>query len=595
MNDQSRLDELRRLMLKKHIDVYLVVLSDYHSSENVVEAFQEIRWLSGFSGTNATIIVTQDDAGLWTDGRYFIQAKNQIKNSGIRLFPMGEEGVPDVYEYIDEHLKKGMTLGYDGRVVSLEDHERYKKLARGNGAGIKCRENLIDSLWTDRPQLPCSKVWILSDSFCGESVEDKLGRVSKLLQKRGADAILVSDLCDIAWLLNIRGNDIDYVPVALSFFYLGKNKRILYIDGKSLSDETRAYFEALDIEIHPYESVFSDIRRIRASRVMIDPLTVNAAIASGIPFWIRQIKRPSPITRLKAVKNKTEIKNTRLAHIKDGVAVTKFIYRIKTGIGIEDITECSAADILHDLRAKQEHFIDESFSTISAYGANAAMMHYEPDRNNDVKLQSKGFLLVDSGGHYFEGTTDITRTIVLGPLTPEEIHGFTLTLRGALRLMAARFPKGTLCQGLDVLARGPFWDEGLDYRCGTGHGVGHILSVHEGPNGFRSKITKKLKACPLLPGMITTDEPGLYEEGKFGVRIENELLCVSDRKTEYGSFLRFENITMAPIDLDAVDLSLLTEEEKNTLNEYHKRVYDTLLPFMDEDEAVWLRKATKAV
>lgn len=593
MND-SRLSALRERMQKKHIDLYMVFLADYHASETVVDAFGEIAWLSGFTGTNATIIVTAEEAGLWTDGRYFIQARRQIAGSGVTLFPMGEEDVPTVEEYIEDVLPERGRIGYDARVVPLAGHRRYMEIAKKKKGKI-LPINLIDPLWKDRPPLPKRQAWILGKQYAGATVKKKLSQVYAKLGEAGADGLLLSDLCGIAWLLNLRGDDIRHVPVALAFFYMTKKKRILYIAPESVDERVKEHLRRNHIHTRPYEKIFTDIRKLRCKRLMLDGQSVSAALANATPRGVKHIYAKNPTEELKAKKNRTEIANTLKAHIRDGVAVTKFIYRIKTGIGKEPLSECMAVRILHELRKEQKHFIDESFDTIAAYGANAAMMHYEPDQARDVKLEPKGFLLVDSGGHYLEGTTDITRTICLGKLSEEEIHGYTLTLRASLRLMAARFPKGVLCQNLDVLARGVFWEEGLDYRCGTGHGVGHVLSVHEGPNGFRWRITEKLPACELLPGMITTDEPGLYEEDKFGIRIENELLCVKGDKTEYGQFLQFDNITVAPIDLDAVDVSLLNEDEKRTLNAYHKKVYETLAPFLTEDEAKWLKNETREI
>lgn len=588
----ERLKTLRKLMQKKGLNIWMIFLSDYHGSESVSAHFSEIEYISGFTGTNATVVVTEKEAGLWTDGRYFIQAKNQLEGSGIKLFEMGNKGVPTVEEFLEENLKPGMVLGYDGRMLCAYDHNRYLKLARRNNAKIKSSFNILDEMWQDRPPMPASSVWILKKKYAGASVEKKLEKTRKLIAKKGADATIISSLYDIAWLLNLRGSDIDYVPVFMSYLYLSKERCILFINPSVLSPKVWSHLKDNHIKVRRYEKVYSTLRTVEDRRILIDPFAVNSALVSSLPKGTKLIKAAMPTLALKAKKNKTEIKNTRLAHIRDGVAVTKFIYYIKQNIGKETITEMSAADYLHSLRAQQKHFLDESFPTISAYGANAAMMHYEPSRENDVELEPKGFLLVDSGGHYLEGTTDITRTIALGELTDEEIHGYTLTLRGHLRLMAANFPKGVICQNLDVLSRGVFWDEALDYRCGTGHGVGHILNVHEGPNNFRWQITDKLPACELKCGMITTDEPGLYEEGKFGVRIENELLCVKRGESEYGTYLGFDCLTVCPIDLEAVDISALTDYEKRTLNDYHKFVYKTLSPYLEKDEQKWLKEVT---
>ena len=594
MEDGSKLKSLRKMMRKKGIDLYMVFLADYHASETVVDSFFEVEWLSGFSGTNATIIVSQEDAGLWTDGRYFIQANRQLFGSGIRLFAMGEEGVPDTAEYIKEHLPMRGRLGFDARLIPFAEYEKWQTIVKEKRGRI-IDKNLIDILWKDRPSLPKKLAWELPLRYSGRSAESKLKEVFEKCQKEGADGLILASLYDIAWLLNIRGSDISHVPVPLCFFCMTARKRILYIAKQAADKKLRRYLRKNGIKLRPYEAVFSDIRHIGCYHLFVDKRSVSAALINRIPRRVGIVFGKNPTALLKAKKNRIELENTVKAHIKDGIAVTRFICYIKTHIGKVQLTECSAADILHRLRARQNHFLDESFDTISAYGANAAMMHYEPDRDRDVPLLPKGFLLVDSGGHYLEGTTDITRTICLGEVSEEERKGYTLALKGMLALMGARFPKGTLFQNLDALARGPFWNEGLDYRCGTGHGVGHILNVHEGPNSFRWRITDELPPCEIEPGMITTDEPGLYVEDEFGIRIENELLCVPWKKTEYGRYLAFRCLTLAPIDLDAADISELSPYEKKTLNSYHRRVYRTLCPYLSKEEAEWLKSCTQPV
>ena len=593
MEDSRHLDALRGLMRKYKIDLYIVFLADEHASEYVVDAYQRTRWLSGFTGTNATIVVTEDDAGLWTDGRYFIQAKRQIADSGVRLFPMGEDGVPTVEEYVKDNLPIKGRMACNGKVITLSDYDKYLDIADSKRARFTLDRDLIGMLWKDAPALPEKKVWILEDEYAGEPAAEKISRVLYEVSKEGAEGLMLTGLCDIAWLLNIRGDDIRHTPVPMAFLFLSEKKKVLFIAKKALEHKTRKYFRSLGIKVKPYESVYSFASKLRCPSVMLDPSVINARLALSFRDRTDLICADNPTALMKAVKNETEIKNTRLAHIRDGAAVTKFIYYVKNHVSDGNLTEYSLVQKLPELRAETLHYLDDSFDTIAAYGSNAAMMHYEPDMANDVRVEPKGFLLVDSGGHYLEGTTDITRTIVLGELTPEEIHAYTLTLRGALRLMSAHFPEKTLCQGLDVLARGPFWDEALDYRCGTGHGVGHISSVHEGPNGFRSRITEANPACELKAGMITTDEPGLYVEDGFGVRIENELLCVPDTESEYGRFLCFDNLTMAPIDLEAVDFSMLTEYEKKTLQEYHETVCLTLKPYLTDDEYNWLLNETR--
>lgn len=586
---------LRRRMAKAHIDIYLVFLADDHNSEYVGEHFKETRFLTGFTGSNATLAITKDEAGIWTDGRYFVQAAKEIEGSGFTLFKMGEEGVPKLEEFVGSHLAKGMVLAYDGRQISASAHLKYKEMAEKVRAKVVLSQNLVDTIWKTRPAIAGEPLWILDGQYAGRSAKRKLLDVKSEMAKLGADSFLLTSLCDIAWLLNIRGNDIPHVPVVMSFLLFTPKDTIYYVQKKALSLSALRYLKGLGLVIRDYASIYADIKRIRKCRLLVDPKVVNAALYESLHKSVAPICADNPTTLLKCVKNSTEIANTRLAHIRDGVAVTKFIHFIKTHIGSDQISELSAASRLQEFRKEQPNYLEDSFATIAAYGPNAAMMHYTATKEQFSMLQNKGFFLVDSGGHYLEGTTDITRTIVLGEVTKEEKNAYTLVLRAALRLMAAHFPKGTYCQNLDILARGPLWDLGLDYRCGTGHGVGHILNVHEGPNGFRTKVTEDYPLCELKPGMITTDEPGLYTEDAFGIRIENELLCVADKKTGYGSFLQFDNLTMAPIDLDAVEPTLLTQYEKDTLNRYHKQVYNTLRPYLTDEEAAWLEHETRCI
>jgi len=431
--------------------------------------------------------------------------------------------------------------------------------------------------------------------YAGVSAKSKIKQVFEVMKEKKADAFLLTSLYDIAWLLNLRGDDISSVPVFMSYFYLTFHDATLYVDKKSLNAEVKKHLEKNQITVKGYEDIYKDLKHVKEKNVLLDPAIVNAALISAFPKKVSFVEDANPTELMKAIKNEVEQENTRLAHIKDGVAVTKFIYWLKQNIGKTEITEVSAAEKLLEFREAQEHFIDVSFDTIAAYGPNAAMMHYEATPESYSVLEPKGFLLVDSGGHYLEGTTDITRTIVLGPLTEHEREAYTLTVRSHLRLLDAHFPDGATGQNLDILARGPMWDLGLDYRCGTGHGVGHILNVHEGPNSFRWRMTDRMRVWPLKPGMITTDEPGLYVEDELGVRIESELLCVEDQKTEYGQFYKFENLTFCPIDLDAIDVDKLTYLERKSLNDYHKAVYEKLAPLLTKEEAEWLKHETREV
>ncbi len=595
MTVNERIDALRAEMKKRAIDFYLIPMSDFHGSEYVGDYFKGVEFISGFTGTNATVVISMEEAGLWTDGRYFIQAKRELKDTYVKLFEMGEEGVPTVEEYLEDKMIDGGCLGFDGRLFSKKACEKYASILDKKSGHFAVEEDLLDLFWSDRPSLPKKPIWILEDQYAGRSVEDKIAWLRGQMVEKGAKAHLLTSLYDIAWLLNLRGDDIACVPVFLSYVFLTEKEAILYVDAASLSDDVRAYLAEASIQVRDYNAIYEDLPCITVDSVLIDDEIVNYKMTHLLPSGVRLIVDANPTELEKSVKNAVEIENTKLAHIRDGVAVCKFIYYLKKNIGTLPMDELSASEVLLNFRKEQEHFLDVSFDTIAAYGPNAAMMHYEATPEKYSPLLEEGFLLVDSGGHYLEGTTDITRTIVLGPISDLMREYFTVTLRSNLRLAAAHFPEGATGQNLDVLARGPVWDMGLDYRCGTGHGVGHILNVHEGPNSFRWRMTDRMRVWPLKPGMITTDEPGLYIEDQFGIRHENELLTVEAEKTEYGQFYKFEPLTFVPFDLDAVDVSMLTYLEKQTLNEYHHAVYEKISPYLDEDEKAWLRDATRAI
>ncbi len=591
---KKRLALLRQEMEKKKIDMYLMQMSDDHASEYVGDSFKEIEYLTGFSGENTWVCVTKNKSYLWADGRYFIQAKKEIRGSGTSLFEMGEEGVPTVEEYIKKNLKAGQTLGFCGRQFSYDSYREYKKIADEIGAKVVIKHNLMDKVWKERPALPGTSIWILKEEYAGESFADKKKRLLGEMKKKDCDAHLLTSLYDIAWLLNLRADDIACVPVFMSFLYLTKTKTILFASEGSMDDSIKEYLKKNKVVIRPYEAVYQDIQTFEPNRVLIDPGVVNATLATGFGKKSKLVEGDNPTELMRAVKNKKEIENTKLAHIRDGVAVTKFICYMKKNIGKRPMTELDAADIILKYRREQEDFLGVSFDTIAGYGGNAAMMHYTATEESHAALAPKGFLLVDSGGHYLLGTTDITRTIALGPLSEEQKHAYTLVVRANLRLATAHFPEGARGENLDILARGPMWDEGLDYRCGTGHGVGHILNVHEGPQTMRWKMRSPNKlSAPLKPGMITTDEPGIYVEDGYGIRIENELLCVEDEKTEYGQFYKFETITFAPFEVDAINVSELTDRELTALNEYHARVYETISPYLNKEEANWLKEVTR--
>lgn len=593
----ERLAALRKEMAKRNISIYVVPTADFHESEYVGEHFKARKFITGFTGSAGTAVITMEEAGLWTDGRYFVQAEKQLQGSTVTLYRMGEEGVPTVNEFIEQKLKEGGTIGFDGRVVNTRWGLQLKEIAKKKNGALYVEEDLIDLIWKDRPALAKTPMFILEEKYSGKSTKTKLEELRAAMEKEGADTHILTSLYDIAWLLNVRGNDIECVPVVLSFLILTKTDCTWFLQEEILTDEIRAYLNENHIKTRPYEEVYAAAAELPAdAKVLLDRACVNYRICNNLKDSITIVDGANPTELMKAIKNPVEVDNTRAAHVKDGVAFTKFMYWLKQNIGKEKITEISASDYLEKCRREQEGLIELSFNTISAYGPNAAMMHYSATPESDAELKPEGFLLVDSGGHYYEGTTDITRTIALGPITDEMRLHFTTVCRSNLNLANAKFLYGCSGLNLDILSRGPLWQMGIDYKCGTGHGVGYLLNVHEGPNGFRWRVVpERHDNGTLEEGMITTDEPGVYLEGKYGIRTENELVCHKAEKNEYGQFMEFENITYAPIDLDAIDPDEMTGTERKLLNDYHKKVYETISPYLTVEEKEWLKKYTRAI
>lgn len=594
---QERLQALRREMAERNIDIYVVPTSDFHESEYVGEHFKARKFITGFTGSAGTAVITMTEAGLWTDGRYFVQAEKQLSGSTVTLYRMGEEGVPKVDEFIEDRLPEGGCIGFDGRVVNGSWGGKLAAVAERKNGSLAVNEDLVDRIWEDRPPLSKEPLFLLEERYSGKSTAQKLQELREAMQKAGADIHILTSLYDIAWLLNIRGGDIAYVPVVLSYLVVTETECIWFLQEEVVDEKVAAYLKENGITTKPYDAIYTYVQEVPAdARVLLNRGTVNYRIVRSLPQTAVIVDRPNPTERMKAVKNPVEVENTKRAHVKDGVAFTKFMYWLKTNIGKIPMTEISASDYLEERRREQEGFIELSFDTICAYGANAAMMHYAATPESDATLAPEGFLLVDSGGHYFEGTTDITRTMALGPVTDEMRLHFTAVCRSNLNLANAKFLHGCTGLNLDILARGPLWDMGIDYKCGTGHGVGYVLNVHEGPNGFRWRVVAERNDNGTLEeGMITTDEPGVYLEGKYGIRTENELVCRKAEKNEYGQFMEFENITYAPIDLDAIDPDEMTGREKKMLNDYHAMVYQTLSPYMTAEENEWLKKYTRAI
>ena len=594
---KQRIEKIRDLMKEKNIYAYIVPSSDYHQSEYVGEYFKAREFMSGFTGSAGTLIVSMDEVGLWTDGRYFIQAEQELKHSGIKLFKMGEEGVPTIEEYLLEKLPKNSTLGFDGRVMSVKEGQNLANKLVFKGINIEYKYDLVNDIWQDRCSLPTEKAFLLDIEYSGESFSHKLSRIRQAMKEKKATTHILASLDDIAWLFNIRGRDVKSNPVVLSYAVICTNSVYLFIDKNKIDEDIKHELSKENVQIKGYDEVYEFIKNIGENEVvLIDTSKVNYAIYNNIPSNVQKIEERNPSILFKSIKNEIELKNIRNSHIKDGVAFTKFMYWLKNNIGKIDITEISATQKLEDFRREQDKFIEPSFSTIAAYKDHAAMMHYSATEESNYKLEPRDLFLVDSGGQYFDGTTDITRTIALGPILENVRRDFTNVVRGMIRLSKAKFLYGCRGYNLDILARGPLWEEGIDYKCGTGHGIGFVLNVHEGPNGFRWKVREGIDdTCILEEGMVTTNEPGVYVENSHGIRIENEIVVRKAEKNEYGQFMDFEVITFAPIDLDAIDESLLLKDERVYLNNYHKQVYDKIAPYLNEEEKQWLKIYTREI
>lgn len=596
MTIKQKLNALRILMKEKRIDAYLVPTDDFHGSEYVGDYFKCRKYITGFTGSAGTAIITQDMAGLWTDGRYFIQAADQLRDTTIELFKSGEPGVPTVHQFLNDKLEEGMCLGFDGRTVSAREAEELQELLQEKHITFSVNDDLIGEIWEDRPVLSCEPVMELDIRWTGKSRADKIAEIREQMKAKEADTFILTSLDDIAWLLNIRGNDIHCCPVVLSYLVMMENELRLYANAAAFSEEIRSNLEADGVKIYPYDDVYSYVQSISSDKkVLLSRANVNSRLVSNIPSEVTILDEPNLTLLPKAVKNETEMENERIAHIKDGVAVTKFIHWLKKNVTRTTITELSTAEKLYQFRSEQEHFLGESFDPIIAYGTHAAIVHYSATEATDIPLEARGMVLADTGGHYLEGTTDITRTIVLGPVTAKEKKFFTAVLRGNLNLAAAKFKYGCTGLNLDYLARGPLWELGEDYNHGTGHGVGYLLNVHEGPNSFRWKNLPGNPAPVLEEGMITSDEPGYYLENEFGIRHENLVLCKKAEKTSFGQFMCFEPLTMVPFDLEGINPEEMTERERKLLNDYHQKVYTTISPYLDEEEKEWLKQATREI
>lgn len=597
-----KIGQLRDRMKELGIDAYLVPTADFHESEYVGEFFKCRHFLTGFNGTAGTAVITMDKAGLWTDGRYFVQAEEQLSGSEIKLYRMGEPEFPTLDEFLEEELPVDGCLGFDGRVVNSELGYGLQNLLQEKNVTINCSKDLVGEIWTSRPAMSCEPIWSLDVKYAGKSTVEKLSDLRDAMKKNKAQIHLMTALDEIAWLFNLRGNDIVNNPVFLSYALITQDEAYLYVQKETIKEDTKmgkevcAALAEAKVQVKEYAEFLQDVAALKNEKILLERKKASFAVCESIDASCRIIDEMNPCATMKAVKNATEIENMRKAHLKDGIAVTKFMYWLKHTIGTCNMTEMTAAHKIEELRAEQGNYIEPSFVTIAAYKENAAMCHYHPSDEVCKKLKPEGLLLVDSGGQYLEGTTDITRTYALGPLTEKEKEYYTIVAAAMLKVSTMKFLHGCRGINLDYTIREAFWKRGLDFAHGTGHGVGYLSNVHERPNGLRWKVVPERQDSAVIePGMICSDEPGLYFAGDFGTRTENLILCVEDEKNEYGQFLKFEFLTKAPIDLEALDIRFMDDADIERLNTYHKDVYETISPYMNDEEKEWLKHVTREI
>ena len=591
----ERLAALREKMAQNNIDYYVVPTADFHQTEYVGEHFKARAYITGFTGSAGTALISMHDARLWTDGRYFIQAGKQLEGTTVQLMKMGEPDVPTLPDYLREAVKDGETIGFDGRVVSVSEGQEYQQIAEMHHGQVNYSVDLIDEIWEDRPPLSEKPAFCLDLKYTGKSAAEKIKDVRKKMAEAGATQHVVTTLDDICWTLNIRGDDIEFFPMILSYAIMTQEEYHLYIDERKLSDEIKQGLESVGVVLHPYNDIYEDIKKTGEDEViMMDPSKMNYALYSNLPDAVKTVECMNPEMEFKTVKNPVEIENIRKAEIKDSIAHIRFMRWLKENVGKMKITEISASDKLDEFRKEMGNFIRPSFEPISSYGPHAAIVHYAPTPETDVELKPEGMLLTDTGAGFYEGSTDVTRTYVLGPITDKMKEDFTLVAVSNLSLANAVFPYGCTGIPLDTYARKPFWDRRMNFNHGTGHGIGYLLNIHESPASFRWRYRKGDTAV-FEEGMVITDEPGVYIEDSHGVRLENELLVCKDELNEDGQFMHFEPLTLIPMDLDAIDPECMTEHERAMLNDYHKKVYETISPYLEEDEREWLAKYTREV
>lgn len=592
MDINSRIDQLLKVMKRYNLDAYIIPTSDYHQSEYLADFFNARQWISGFTGSYGTVIITKDYGhGLWTDGRYYLQAENELKGSDIKLFKERAADVPAPEEWLVQTLNNNAKVGLNGKLFSYKAIKSYEEKFSKKNIALIADHALISEIWQDRPQLPKGTIEALAVEYAGKTRKEKLNEVRKKMDTKKGNIYINSNLADIAWLYNLRGKDVKNNPVFLSYTIIEPEKAVLYLDQSKLSPELIKQLNNDGIEIKGYKEIYEDVKEYSKKKILFDPNMTNVVLIQKINETNEKKEINSIITQLKAVKNPTEINHMIDAHVKDGVAMVKFLYWLEERIKDGEMNEIKAAEKLSYFRSQQALYKDDSFDYISGFGSNGAIVHYKATQESNKTFQDNGFYLIDSGGQYSNGTTDITRTIAIGKITNQMKEDFTLVLKGHINLSTAKFIEGTRGDNLDILARKPLWDRGLNYNHGTGHGVGFYLNVHEGPQ----TISYYSKSVKLEKGMVISNEPGLYRENEYGIRIENLIYVDAYQATDFGQFYQFKNLTLCPIDLKAIDVNLLTAQEIDWLNSYHEQVFNKLAPYLTKDEKQWLKDNTRRI
>lgn len=594
--EKQRIVALQNLLAQENIDYYIVPTADYHSSEYVSDYFKMRAFLSGFTGSAGTLVVSNEEAGLWTDGRYFVQAEKELEGSGIILYRMEEEGVPTIKEYLEKKVMEGQTVGFDGRVVSASFGKELEETLADKNVKFVYDRDVAAQLWKDRPAMPVSRLWVVPEESCGMCVEEKLSKVREKMAEEGAEHLLIAKLDDIMWLYNVRANDVEHNPVALSYTFLSKEEAVLFIQDETLTEEAKAHLEKSGVTCQKYTDVSDYLKNCAIKgKVWCSGADSNYMLYKLVQSRTELVDKENPTEILKAVKNPVELENIRKCYLEDSVVLTKFLFWMKENAGKIPMDELGAAKKLDAMRAEIPGFLDLSFGTISAYKANAAMAHYSATEEHSDSIAADGFYLVDSGGQYEGGTTDVTRTIALGAVTDEMKMHFTKVACAMLRLADTKFLSGCTGRNLDIIAREPLWECALDYKHGTGHGIGYILNVHEGPHRLGWQYKPEKKEAILEEGMIVSDEPGMYVQDSHGIRTENIVEIVKENKNAYGQFMGFRHLTYVPIDLDAIDIRYMEPSDIRKLNAYHRQVCEKLTPYFEGEELENLKYATRAI